>query len=351
MDDSTHSRRTVLGVTLAAAASLALIAAPGASAEKLGGGSTTLALNNGVAKALQSNGVKVAPIAPATAGGKGIAFPITGGDLSTGKKVSGHIDHSGGLKFSAGGTNVSLTDFRVVVGKKSRLVARVGKGKLTVLSLDLSKAKITKKGQDTVVSGVGALLSKAAAGALNAAFKTDLFAKGLVLGKVTVKAKPLVAALAATGQTTLVVDPGAAAALGSLSIVPSPIAPATAAPGGLAFPITGGSLNTQTLAGQITHSGGLRLTKGGTVVDLTSFNIEIDDAPDLTALLGGNRASILNLDLSQAQPSVAGKSVTVSGVKATLTAAAASTLNGAFATSAFTPGLLLGTATVAATTK
>lgn len=351
MDGSTRSRRTVLGVTLAAAASLALIAAPGASAEKLGGGSTTLALNKGVAKALQSNGVKVAPIAPATAGGKGIAFPITGGDLSTGKKVSGHIDHSGGLKLSAGGTNVSLTDFRVVVGKKSRLVAKVGKGKLTVLSLDLSKAKITKKGEDTVVSGVGALLSKAAAGALNAAFKTDLFAKGLVLGKVTVKAKPLVAALAATGQTTLVVDPGAAAALGSLSIVPSPIAPATAAPGGLAFPITGGNVNTQTFAGQITHSGGLRLTKGGTVVDLTSFNIEIDDAPDLTALLGSNRASILNLDLSQAQPQVAGKAITVTGVKATLTAGAASALNAAFATSAFTEGLVLGTANVAATSK
>ncbi|MDP9189130.1 MAG: HtaA domain-containing protein, partial [Actinomycetota bacterium] len=171
---------------------------------------------------------------------------------------------------------------------------------------------------------------------------------------VTIKAKPanpLVVSLAAAGQTTLVLDPGATAALGSLHITPSPIAPATAAPGGLAFSVTGGSLNTETFAGQITHSGGLRLTQGATVVDLTSFNIEIDDAPDLTALLGGNRASILDLDLSQAQPSINGKSITVSGVKASLTAAAATALNGAFHTHAFTPGLMIGTATVQATAK
>ncbi|MDP9188795.1 MAG: hypothetical protein M3O25_06055, partial [Actinomycetota bacterium] len=153
-------------MSLAAAVTLALIVAPGASAAELGGGKTTLALDKGVADALQSNGVKVAPIAPAEAGGKGIAFPITGGDLTTGKKVSADIEHSGGLKLSAGGTKVSLTDFRVVVGKKSRLVAKVGDGKLKVFSLDLSKAKITEKGEDTVISGVGADLSKAAAEAL-----------------------------------------------------------------------------------------------------------------------------------------------------------------------------------------
>ena len=354
-------RRTALAVALAAAASMALIAVPGASAAELGGGKTKLALDKGVAEALQSNGVKVAPIAPAEAGDKGIAFPITGGDLTTGDTVSADINHSGGLKLSAGGTKVKLTDFRVVVGKKAHLFAKVGDGKLKVFSLDLSNAKITTKGDATVISGVGADLSKAAAEALNAAFDTDLFAKGLSIGKVTIKAKPLVesppvespkvVSLEAAGQTTLVLDPGAAAALASLHITPSPIAPARAAPGGLAFPITGGSLNTETFAGQITHSGGLRLTQGHTVVDLKSFNIEIDAAPDLTALLGSDRVSILDLDLSQAQPQVNGKSITVSNVKASLTAGAAAALNAAFHTHAFTAGLVLGTAKVEATAK
>jgi hypothetical protein len=41
-----------------------------------------------------------------------------------------------------------------------------------------------------------------------------------------------------------------------------------------------------------------------------------------------------------------GKRLTVSGVVATLTERAAQALNGAFATDAFKPGLLLGTAVV-----
>lgn len=365
MDGSTHKRRrrgAACTVSLFAAASLALIAAPGASAEKapgasaekLGGGATTLSIDSGVADALQSNGVKVAPILPAEAGGKGLSFPITDGTLTTGKKVRGYIDHSGGLKVSAGGTDVSLTDFRVVIGKKSFLVASVGNGKLRVFSLRLKDAKITKKGEATVISGVRAELTKAAATALNGAFDTDLFSPGLFVGKVKVKAKPPVepvVALAASGRTTLVLDPGAAGALASLHITPSPIAPATAATGGLAFPITGGSVNTETLAGEITHGGGLRLTKGHTNVDLTDFTIQIDDAPDLTALVGGSRVSILTLDLSQAQAQVNGKEITVSGVRALLTADAATALNGAFSTHAFTPGLLLGTATVEAVAK
>lgn len=352
MNRSNRRRRGVMAIIAVslAAGPVALVSAPGASAAKIGGGATTFAIDPMVADALQSNGVKLAPIAPAKAGGKGVAFPITSGDLTSGKAPRGHIDHTGGLKLSAGGTKVSLTDFRVVIGKKSRLVAKVGKGKLSVFSLDLSKAKIAQKGSNTVVSGVRAEMTKAAAGALNAAFKTDLFEKGLFLGKVTVKATPAEAALA-SGATTLVLDPGTASALTSLGITPSPVAPATAATGGLAFPITGGIVDTKTLAGQITHSGGLRLTKGSTVVDLTDFNIEIDSAPDLTALLGATRTSILNLDLSQAQPSVSGVSINVGNVKATLTAGAAQALNTAFSTTAFTPGLAIGTASVAATAK
>jgi hypothetical protein len=43
-----------------------------------------------------------------------------------------------------------------------------------------------------------------------------------------------------------------------------------------------------------------------------------------------------------------GRQITLGGVKASLTAAAADALNGAFATDAFKEGLLMATATVAA---
>lgn len=336
---------------LATALGIALIAAPSASAAKLAGGSTTFAIAPGVADALQANGVKVAPIKPAKAGGKGVVFPVTGGDLSTGKAVRGHVDHSGGLRFSAGGESVSLRNFRIVIKKKKAfLAARAGKAKLSVFNLSLDKAKVASKGLDTAISGVQARLTKGAAGALNAAFDTDLFARGLYVGKASMRVSPLEAVLAG-GQTRLVPDTGAVTALVSEGITPSAISPATLGGEGFAFPVTGGKVNTKTLAGSVTHSGGIRLERGATVVDLTDFTIQIDDAPDLTALVGGNRVSILDLDLSQAQVGIAGKRITVSNVPAKLTAAAATALSTAFAPSSFPPGLLLGTATIEADAK
>ena len=57
---------------------------------------------------------------------------------------------------------------------------------------------------------------------------------------------------------------------------------------------------------------------------------------------------ILDLDLSGITTSIKRLRVTVSGVRATLTAEAAGALNQAFGTTAFQEGLLLGTATVRA---
>lgn len=353
MEVSVQPRRglfTILPALVAAAFVLALPA--GAGAGPVGGGSTTLSIDKGVGKALSSAGVKVKAVKPATAGKGGLSFPITDGELSTGKAARGHIDHSGGVRFAAGGEAVVLRSFRVVIGKqKAFLVGRAGKAKLTVFTLDLAKAKVSSNGGAKIIKGVGADLSKAAAGALNAAFGTDLFARGLRVGSVRVKATSAVAALAATGATTLALDPGAASALSSLGISAAPIGPATSGSAGIAFPITGGSVNAKTLAGTVDHSGGLRLSDGGTTVDLRSFTIRIDDAPDLTADVGGSRVSILRLDLSQAQAAVKGKSVRVSGVRALLSADAAAALNAAFGTSAFTAGLLLGTASVDATAR
>ncbi len=159
---------------------------------------------------------------------------------------------------------------------------------------------------------------------------------------------PRASPCSAEGDTTLALDEGAADALESLGIAPAPIAPATAGVDGIAFPITGGRVDTESLAGVIRHSGGISLTKDDTVVELKRFDINIDDKPDLTAKVGGDRVSILKLDLSGATIHVVDRSVTVSGVEARLTKAAADALNGAFETTAFTPGLLLGTATVSA---
>lgn len=154
-----------------------------------------------------------------------------------------------------------------------------------------------------------------------------------------------------TGGTTLKIDASTAEALTSLGVSVAPIKPAKAAGGGVRFPVTGGMLDSKTLAGNIRHSGGLRFSNGTTTVDLTRFTINIDKNPDLVATVGGKRVSILNLDLSGLKNSSKGKSIKLSGVKASLTADAAAALNGAFGVTAFTEGLALGTASVKTTVK
>jgi hypothetical protein len=336
------------GITAFAAIVAAAVPAAGAEARvALEGGSTTLKLAHATAAALSANGITVTPLQPAGPRGRRIAFPITGGtiDAATG---AGRVNHSGGLALRAGGTRVALRSFRVRVGaRRSVLTARAGEARIPVLSLSLDDARVTRPGLGTTVRNVNASLTGRAARALNAAFSTRLFARGLPIGKVAVRAVPAEVELR-RGATTLALDPAAGQALASLGISAAPIDPASAPNDGLRFPITGGKLDAETFAGRVRHSGGIRLTRDATVVDLERFTIRVDDDPDLTALVGGSRVSILSLDLTQLDAQVDGRRMTLAGARASLTAAAASALNQAFATDAFTEGLLLGTATVSA---
>lgn len=323
-----------------AAAVLLLAAAPAAHAQTpLASGTTTLKLDRAVARTLSANGVRVAPIKPARGN---VSFPVTGGSLDGAR---GTIEHSGGLRFSAGGKSLSARSFTIKLARKSTLTARVGNARVTLLTVDTKRAKITRAGLATRISGVRVALSGAAAKALNQTFGVHLFRAGLELGSVNVRVEPETVALA-SGSTSLTLDPGAGAALQSLGIAAAPIGSDS-----LAFPITGGSVNAKTYAGTIEHSGGIALTKGATRVELTDFTIGIDDTPELTALVGGQRVPILSVDLSALKASVKGRTITLDGAALKLTAAAAGALNQAFGTTAFTEGLLLGTATVKATAE
>jgi hypothetical protein len=147
------------------------------------------------------------------------------------------------------------------------------------------------------------------------------------------------------GATTLVLDPGAASALTSLGVTAGVVAPATAGPEGLAFPITNSPLSAL-LGRQIRHSGGISLTAGATTVTLTDFFINLDRRPDLTARInGGDRASILDLSLQGATLRLH-PGLTLGPVTATLTQGAADALNAAFGVTAFSKGLTLGQATI-----
>lgn len=147
---------------------------------------TTLVLDPATATVLTDNKVSVTPIAPATAKGLGIAFPITGGSVDP-NTLAGAIDHSGGLDFESGGTQVKLTDF-VVDTTRGTLTSTAGGAQLPTLTLDLSGLKKVTNGGVIVASDIKASLTAQAATALNDAFGVSLFTRGLAIGTVTVTA-------------------------------------------------------------------------------------------------------------------------------------------------------------------
>lgn len=335
---------------LALAGAAALAGAPAASADvSLSGGSTTLKLSKPTAKALKSLGVKVAPTGRARVTPAGVRFPITGGRIDP-ATAAGRIDHRGGLRLSARGTRVVLKDYRVSVGKKITLSAKVGGARVGILRLT-GKPKVTRSGFDTNVRGLKAELTRPAVKALNAAFGVKAFEKGLRLGKVAVRSKTDQTELSPTGATALTIGPAALQALTSQGITPAVVSPATLSGTTASFPITGGRADLDLGGGSVRHSGGISLAKGATVVTLTDFDVRLGAAPQLFATLNGagDKVAILDLDLSAAMPSVSGRAITVSGVVAKLTQGAADALNQAFATSAFSGGLVLGSAEVKAT--
>jgi hypothetical protein len=313
-----------------AAAMLLLAIAPAAQArDPLASGTTTLKLDSAVAKALKGAGLRAS----------GTSYKVTGGSL---EGARGTIEHSGRLRFSAGGRSLVASNFTVKLGSRSTLTGRVGGRRVTLLTLDTRRARITRLGLDYRITRVRVALTAAAANALNATFHTHLFRRGLEIGSVTVRARPGSVELSG-GATTVTLDAGAGAALQSLGITAAPIGSDA-----LAFPITGGRVDAKTFAGTIAHSGGIALSRGATRVELTDFEIAIDDTPELTALVGGTRVPILSVDLSALQSSVDDGTITLSGAALKLTGAAAGALNQAFGTTAFTEGLLLGTAAVSA---
>jgi hypothetical protein len=352
--DRVRTAGTALIATGIFALALVFAFAGTASANPIASGSTALKLDRGVAKVLSDNKVKVTPVKPASVVKGQISFPITGGNLNP-ATAAGTIRHSGGLRFQAGKRKLVVRNFTVNTVKRT-LTAQVGKARVPLLSLNLSKAKVSRNGLGVVVRNVGVALTGTAASALNKTFKVKLFKKGLRIGSVTVTALPASVKLAASGATELKVSETALGALGGLEVAPAAISPGTLAGDTFSFPITGGMASTSTFAGEVLHSGGISLSKNATTVLLSDFTINIDGDPDLVATLGGEggpRVSILDLDLSGLTADVNGRNITLGNVEANLTAAAAGALNDAFTIPApgIPAGFNLGTATVNAVAR
>lgn len=171
-----------------------------------------------------------------------------------------------------------------------------------------------------------------------------------------------------TGRTTAVtLDAGFVEALTSLKLTPAPVGDAKISKAGVAsFPISGGDVTyyepgsvSPFVQGTIDHTGGLSLTGGGKMVELTDFVID----PGASVLTGtvsvdgevaAQDAPLFFLDGRTLNPLAVNESngtAVLEGTTVKLKAEAANLLNKTFGVTALEEGLEIGVAKITVNTS
>jgi hypothetical protein len=373
------ARGTTLPAALLTAALFALLAfAPFASAapDPVASGTTTVTLNNGFAKALKKGGVKLLKISPATAKGKTVTLPVSGGSLDP-LSGQGALTHSGGIKFKQGKKSVALTSLEINTTTAS-LSAKVGSKTLKVASLKgfsysrngfgvdlkVTKLKLTGKAakelnkalapakRKTGKKGKGkASASKKKAGASSAA----VFKANQVLGGAASTTQPSTVAVLPGGNATLVTNEATVKKLKELAVEIVTVPPTTQTASPLPtfeFPIAGGTISPAASAGIVQTGGGLQLVqdveklggKGKSTISLNAIWVDlgaktatvevvVESTVDPKLNLGVlGRSSIADISLTGATVAAdpATRTVSVQNASATLQAVTAEVLNSVF---------------------
>ena len=159
-------------------------------------GRTSVVTAPGIATTLLRNGILPIVTSPGSArlaynGGLAVraTFPVTGGNPTL-EPLGGQVLHRGGIKFVnlRNRTALEVGNFTIDLNS-GQLTGAVNRGstRVPVFTLDLSRASITVTGNVVRITGVGLVLTDAAAGALNATLKVGVFAGGLRFGSASVK--------------------------------------------------------------------------------------------------------------------------------------------------------------------
>jgi hypothetical protein len=343
--------RSALGSIVAAGAvSLALV--PAASAATVSNtvslrkaGDTRLTIAKQAGQALTSLGIIVEPLKPSKVPRGAVVFPITSGSVDP-KLVDGAlINHSGGLKLTRGRTRVDLKNFRIrITSSQATISAAVGTTRATIVNLDLAKAKITRPALNLRIRNVGVKLNATGASALNKAFRTRAFKRGLKLGTAVVNAR-FAQFIVERGDTKLTLDSRTLGVITGAGFTPGIVAPATLDGTVATFPIVKSKIAANLTSGVISHSGGLSFTKAGSTTTATDFDIELSANPTLAASVDRvlPKVDILSLDLADLRQTAAKRTLTLRGVVAKINTTLANVLGLPSA-----DGATLGTAVVTA---
>lgn len=194
----TKQHMLTFATTIVALATVSVIAAPAASAGQAPEsavlterGHTSVTLDANLIPTLDSLGVTLSPLAPATrfneAQGRA-SFPVVTGIFDP-NSTTAEIGHSGGLVLSGGGIVLVLSSFDinlpatgspVLTGLATLDGALVGR--IPLFDLGLSGVGISYQGTKVTIDGVDLNLNADAAATLNAIFGTSAFVGGLPIG-------------------------------------------------------------------------------------------------------------------------------------------------------------------------
>ena len=363
-------RFSALTATLAGAGALAL--APSALGQGpqevgVGGGTTILQLDGSTASALSARDISV--IATRRAGTSGLTsrFPITGGEVEPNTGTNGIFRHAGGLLFKSAEGSAVVRNFVVTTGKTLRaggtLTARAGSQRVTLGRLDGRSARVIRRAPGNVGTWIVRLdlrMSRGAATLLNRALETNVFAAGLLIGRVDVRSTPSDVILTG-GTTTLAPAPGLIPALTGAGITPTPQQPAAFLDGNVTFPVVSGQWavsvpptaftpGNSLPAGDILHGGALQLANGASVT-LSQLTIEGGDGEaQLAAVVNGsqNVPPILDLGYGRARQGLSNGQLVITGLPATVLDSTAQVVNQAFGRNLLQAGQDFGTMRVQA---
>lgn len=351
----------------------------------VGAQATSLSLDPAAAAALGSLGVSLRPTGTAARRGSVISFPITSGYAEVHSRrdakpgwIDGSLTHAGsGLDLVGLGATVHLSDFVVDPGN-SMLYATVD-NKMGVPLLVLDGTKVTEAVNDAgqlVLAGTVAKLTPAAAAGLDQVFATSTITADMPLGQVEVVASGSTTTYNASTDhvtaissvrgtsTTLTVEPAVLTTLASAGLGLTPAGSATAAaPGAVTFPITAGfaAIHTDSgfspgsIVGTIDHQGsGITIgppaaAASAPSVTLSDFVVDPGDSVLTGTVNGELGVPLFFLDGSRLRVTTTAGGVTLDGTVAELTSVAASALDKAFGTRAFTAGMAVGTVHLVAT--
>lgn len=141
--------------------------------DTLTGRSTTLTVDRRAVDALGAVGIRLSPVAPGrlqpSASDTDISFDVTGGSVTADPagtpRLTGEVQHAGGLTLSALGRSVTVDEF-VLDADQEALTAEVAGRRLPLLPVDLADARLEREGSAVLVTDDAVSLHPDAARAL-----------------------------------------------------------------------------------------------------------------------------------------------------------------------------------------